>query len=100
MSVCGIWACRGSALRGSLSKGCHPVFTRVLEKTTENSEQLALQERPGIVPGTSNLPALRNQKSSATGGALPREINTDKYRSKTEHDFEVFNISMDCLFNF
>ena len=29
---------------------------RVLEKTTENSEQLGRQARPGIEPGTSRLP--------------------------------------------
>ena len=30
-----------------------------LEKTTENSERLGRQERPGIEPGTSRLPVLR-----------------------------------------
>ena len=46
------------ALRGSLSKGSQPVFTRVSEKTTENSERLGRQARPGFVPGTSRLPVL------------------------------------------
>ena len=36
------------ALRGGLSKGSEPVFTRVAEKTTENSERLGRQARPGI----------------------------------------------------
>ena len=31
---------------------------RVLEKTTENSERLSRQARPGIETGTSSLPAL------------------------------------------
>ena len=33
---------RGSALRGSLSKVSYPIFTRVSEKTTGNSERLGL----------------------------------------------------------
>ena len=39
-----------SALRGGLSKGLYPVLTRVSEKTTENSERLSRQERPGFEP--------------------------------------------------
>ena len=43
---------------GGLSKGSYSVFTRVLEKTTETSEGLDRQVRPGIEPGTSCLPIL------------------------------------------
>ena len=39
---------------GGLSKGS--VFTQVLEKTTENSEQLSRQVRQGTEPGISHLP--------------------------------------------
>ena len=42
----------------NLSKGSQPVFTRFLEKITENSERLGRQTRPGIKPGNSLLPAL------------------------------------------
>ena len=42
----------------SLSKGSYPVFTQVSEKTTENSERLGRQARPGFEPGTSRLPVL------------------------------------------
>ena len=38
-----------------LSKGSSPVFMRVSEKITENSEQLGRQVRPGFEPGTSSL---------------------------------------------
>ena len=47
-----------SALRGGLSKGPWPVFTRVSEKNHKNSEQLGRQAQPGIEPGTSRLSAL------------------------------------------
>ena len=53
LSACGTWDYRWIALRGGVSKGSYPVFTRVLEKTTENSEQLVRQARPGLEPGTS-----------------------------------------------
>ena len=52
------WACRGSVIRGGLSKGSQPVFRRVSEKNKNDSERLARQTRPGIKPGTSCLPAL------------------------------------------
>ena len=45
------------ALRWGLSKGFNPLFTRVLEKNTENSEWLGEELRLGIEPGTSHLPA-------------------------------------------
>ena len=53
-----IQAFRWYALRGGLSKGSQPVLTRVLDKTTENSERLDRQARPGFEPGTSRLPVL------------------------------------------
>ena len=43
---------------GGLSKRSLPVFTRVLEKTTEKSERLGRQMRPGFEPGTSRFPVL------------------------------------------
>ena len=36
LSACGIQACGGSTLCGSLSKGSQPVFTQVLKKITPN----------------------------------------------------------------
>ena len=51
-----IQAYRWDALRGGLSKGSQPVFTRVSEKITENSERLGRQARPGLEPGSSRLP--------------------------------------------
>ena len=44
------------------SKGSQPVFTRVLEKTMENSERLDQQEQRDIESGTSRLPALRAEQ--------------------------------------
>ena len=41
-----------------LSKGSQPVFTRVSEKSTENSERLGRKARAGFEPGTSLLPVL------------------------------------------
>ena len=58
MSACRTSHCRGSAFRGGLSKGSYPVFTRVLEKTTENTERLGRQARPGFEPGITRLPVL------------------------------------------
>ena len=57
MSACGTWACRESDLREDLSKGSSPIFMRVSEKTTENTERIGRQAR--IVPGISILPVLR-----------------------------------------
>ena len=42
---------------GGLSMGSYRVFTRVSEKTTENSERLGRQVRSAIEPGTSRPPA-------------------------------------------
>ena len=39
----------------SLSKGSYPLFTRVSEKTTENSERLGRQAQQRFKPGTSRL---------------------------------------------
>ena len=36
------------SMGGGLSKGSKPVFTRISEKTMENSERLIRQERPGL----------------------------------------------------
>ena len=47
ITACGTWAYKGRALRGGLSKGSYPVFTRVLQKTTENAERLGRQARRG-----------------------------------------------------
>ena len=43
---------------GALSKGSYPVFTRVSEKTTKNSERIGRQARPGFEPVTSRLTVL------------------------------------------
>ena len=43
---------------GGLSKESYSVFTQVSEKTTENSERLGRQARPGFETGTSRLPVL------------------------------------------
>ena len=45
-------------LLGGLSKGSKSVFTRVSEKTTENSERLDRQARLGIESGISRQPVL------------------------------------------
>ena len=45
LSACETWV---SALREDLSKGSYPVPKRVSEKTTENSERLSQQARPGF----------------------------------------------------
>ena len=44
-----------------LSKGSQSVFTQVLEKTTESSEQLGRQERLEIECGISHLPVLSTE---------------------------------------
>ena len=44
-----------------LSKRSYPAFTGVLEKTTEDSERLGQQARPGIEPDISRLPALSEE---------------------------------------
>ena len=46
------------SLRGGLSMGSQPVFTRVSEKNTKSSERQGRQVRPGFEPGTSRLPVL------------------------------------------
>ena len=54
----GTQAYRWSALHGGLSKGSQPVFTRVSEKTIENSERLGRQARPGVEPGLIGVVSL------------------------------------------
>ena len=44
---------------GCLSMESKPIFRRVSEKTTVNSQQLSWQERLGIKPSTLRLPVLR-----------------------------------------
>ena len=51
---------RASAIRGSLTKRSQLVFTRVLEKTTENSERPGRHALPRIEPGISQLPFKQN----------------------------------------
>ena len=60
-AACGTWDYRGYVLLGGLSKGSYLVFTRVSEKTTENSERLCRQTRPDIAPRTSRLPVLKRR---------------------------------------
>ena len=43
---------------GGLSEGSLPVFTRVSEKTTENSGRLSRKAGPGFEPDASRLPVL------------------------------------------
>ena len=40
--------------------GCHP-WGEISEKTTESSERLGRQARPGIEPGTSRLPVFERE---------------------------------------
>ena len=54
----GLGTKNGISSVGGLSKGSYPVFTRVSEKTKENSEQLGRQARQEIEPSTSHLPVL------------------------------------------
>ena len=60
-------AYRWVALCGGLSKESQPVFTRVSEKTTENSERLGRQARPEFERGTSRLPVLSVRTPSLVG---------------------------------
>ena len=46
---------------GVFSKGSYPIFTRVSKKTTENSERLGRQARPGIELGTYRLLVLERR---------------------------------------
>ena len=65
----GTQAYRWNALRGGLSKGSQPVFKRISEKTTENSERLDRQARSGIKPAPLVYQFLE-QKPSDTGVAF------------------------------
>ena len=60
---------------GGLSKGSQPIFTRVSEKTTENSERLGRQARPGFEPGTFRLPVLNVTAMPLVGQTLENETN-------------------------
>ena len=79
LSACGTWVYRWRALRvcvwGGLSKGSQPVFTRVSEKTTENSERLSRQARPEFEPGTSCLPVLSVTTPPLVGKSLKTTFN-------------------------
>ena len=52
---------------GGLSKGSQAVFTRVFEKTTENSERLVRQALTEFESGTSRLPVLSVTTPSLVG---------------------------------
>ena len=58
---------------GGLFKGSYPVFTRVLEKTTENYERLDRQARPGFEPGTPRLLVLSATTLPLVGRRKPRK---------------------------
>ena len=53
---------------GVFSKVSQPVFTRVSEKTMENSERLGRQARLGIEPGTSRLPVFERRTTQPLEG--------------------------------
>ena len=55
---------------GGLSKESYPVFTRVSEKITENSERLDGQARPGIEPGPSRLTNFENRPTRLLMGQV------------------------------
>ena len=67
---------------GGLSKGCEPVFTRVSEKTTENSERIGRQARLGFEPGTSRLPGLSATTLALVGLALVVNKNHEEFYVK------------------
>ena len=60
--------CLTRDLGGGLSKGSQPVFIRVSEKTTENSEWLGRQGRPGFEPDASRLPVFSVTTVPLMGG--------------------------------
>ena len=51
--------CEGMHSVGVFRKGSQTVFTRVSEKTTENTERPSQLTRMGIEPDTSRLPVLK-----------------------------------------
>ena len=58
LGVGATWPTGGMPSVGIILKGAKPVFMRVSEKTTENSERLGRQERPGVESETCRLPVL------------------------------------------
>ena len=70
------------ALRGGgcLAKRVYPMFTRVSEKTTENSEWLGRQERLGIEPDTSRLPVLVRRITQPLVGSRTDNLTSMPYR--------------------
>ena len=55
---------------GGLSKGSYPVFTRVSENTTENSERPGRQALPRFEPGISRLPVRTHTRTTTGGGQI------------------------------
>ena len=61
LSAYGTWAYRGRALRGGLSEGSYPVFTRVSEKTTALNEERCALEMQGTVRLSKDVAIVNDQ---------------------------------------
>ena len=68
-----------------LSMGSQTVFTRVSEKTTENSEKLGQQARPGFEPGTSRLPVLSVTAMPLAGRPSKDKSNVTNFLTLKKH---------------
>ena len=69
----------GVPSRGGLSMGSQSVFTSVSEKTTENSERLGRQARPGVEPGTSRLPIFERKTAQLLVGPRTYSLTSMLY---------------------
>ena len=88
---CGTWACRGvssSVGGGNLSKGSQSIFTRVSEKTTENSECLDGQAQTGIEPVTTHFKS--KKLNSTLHQAKIDEHECEKIAECTKNNYNIY----------
>ena len=78
-----------NALRVGLSKGHQPVFTRISEKTTENSKRLGRQSRSGIELSTSHPSVLESRTAQPLVGLRTDNVTSTSYPGFKPGTFDV-----------
>ena len=97
--ILGLWRRECSPCgEGGFPKGSYPTFTRISKKTTENSERLGRQARPGIEPGISRLPVLSAEPLCHWWGKTCHETLQFFLQGHKHQSFLIFLIILHNVF--